>query len=256
MAALIDTSTVVVHDQPAGKTATTSPASASQPPFAELLRWQAAETDSSNGLESDLTGLWQELLAGRLTIADCFNSPERWFMLLREAAAPQPVPERFHALFVEATLSDSQKRAASERGVAASTVSACVHHTLSLMGVRATRAKVPPVVALLVHASTGASNPHGRLSTLTHLGATYRVMSVERPELRVSSRLTVSEYQVIGRIVEGWSYREIARERRRSARTVANQVAGAFRRLGVSGRAQLLALLVGGCNETNTDARV
>jgi DNA-binding NarL/FixJ family response regulator len=42
-------------------------------------------------------------------------------------------------------------------------------------------------------------------------------------------------------LLEGCPYSEIARQRNTSVRTVANQVAAAFTRLHVSGRAQLLA---------------
>lgn len=247
MAALIDASTIVPYGKSAAPcSAASCDSSKREPPFTELLRWQAEEADSRNGADSELNGLWQELLAGRLTVADSFNSPERWFMLLEETTTPRAVPSRLHALLVQALLSDSQKRTASECGVAESTVSACVHRALTLIGVRATRAKVPPVVTLLAHASTGAASPPGRLSSVVHQGVVYRIVSVARPELRVSSKLSAGQYYVIGRIVEGWTYAQIAQERRRSARTVANQVTEAFRRLGVSGRAQLIALLVAG----------
>ncbi|HKY39291.1 MAG TPA: helix-turn-helix transcriptional regulator [Polyangiaceae bacterium] len=254
MAAFIDTSSVVAHGKSAVPYSSGSLQSPQpEPVFSELMRWQAEEADSRNGLESDLTGLWQELLAGRLTVADSFNSPQRWFMLLKETAVPRAVPKRLHALLGQALLSESQKRTASECGVAESTVSACVHHALTLMGVRAARAKVPPIVTLLAYASTGAPSPPSRLSSVVHQGVAYRVVSVERPELRVSSKLSASQYHVIGRIVEGWTYAQIAQERRRSSRTIANQVAGAFRRLGVSGRAQLVSLLVGSPSRQQRD---
>jgi DNA-binding NarL/FixJ family response regulator len=257
MAALIDTSTVVDHGKSAVPYSTGSlDSSKREPLFSELLRWQAEGADARNGRNSELVGLWQELLAGRLTIADSFNSPERWFMLLRETIAPRAVPPRLHALLVQALLSDSQKRTALECGLAESTVSTCVHQALTLIGVRATRAKVPPIVTLLAHTSTGASSPPGRLSSVVYQGVVYRVVSVVRPELRVSSKLSAGQYHVIGRVVEGWSYAQIAQERRRSARTIANQVAEAFRRLGVSGRAQLITLLVASAGSAAATAKL
>jgi hypothetical protein len=45
-------------------------------------------------------------------------------------------------------------------------------------------------------------------------------------------------------LLEGRNYLEIAKKRGTSTRTVANQLAAAFRRLGVSGRASLLNHIV------------
>jgi DNA-binding CsgD family transcriptional regulator len=52
-----------------------------------------------------------------------------------------------------------------------------------------------------------------------------------------------AEYAVIRLLIEGKSYDEMADLRRTSKRTVANQLASAFHRIGVSGRAELLCML-------------
>jgi len=44
-------------------------------------------------------------------------------------------------------------------------------------------------------------------------------------------------------LIEGKSYQDMAKLRDTSKRTVANQLASAFHRLGISGRAELLCLL-------------
>ena len=53
--------------------------------------------------------------------------------------------------------------------------------------------------------------------------------------------LTDAEQDVHDRLLRGESNAEIARHRRTSARTVANQVAAVFRKLGVGSRAELAA---------------
>jgi DNA-binding CsgD family transcriptional regulator len=58
----------------------------------------------------------------------------------------------------------------------------------------------------------------------------------------VLAALTKSEREVIERWIDGASVRAIAEARAVSTRTVANQIAGAYRKLGVSSRAQLVAL--------------
>lgn len=57
--------------------------------------------------------------------------------------------------------------------------------------------------------------------------------------------LTGAERDVLRMIVAGQSNAAIARQRRRSVRTVANQIASIFRKLGVGSRAELIARMVG-----------
>lgn len=53
--------------------------------------------------------------------------------------------------------------------------------------------------------------------------------------------LTIAEREVLALAVEGLSNAEIARRRRRSPCTIANQMAALFRRLGVRSRFELIA---------------
>ncbi len=71
------------------------------------------------------------------------------------------------------------------------------------------------------------------------------LMAVSVPVLapgRVAS-LTEAERAVVARVLEGASNAEIAAERGTSARTVANQLAAVYRKLGALGRAELAALV-------------
>jgi DNA-binding CsgD family transcriptional regulator len=212
----------------------------------ELLRWLAEEADMREGKPSELRQVWPELLSGRLAVADAFYSPERWFIVLRKTLSPQPVPERDRVLLERSLLEDSQKRAALDAGLTASTLSMTIQRTLHLLGVPASASKAPPTLALLARAHDGAALL-GRVSSLRLGPECFTVISVERPERRLASRLSPAEHQVLLRIVEGWSYAQIALERRTSKRTIANQIASAFHRLNVSGRAQLIGFLIERC---------
>lgn len=55
-------------------------------------------------------------------------------------------------------------------------------------------------------------------------------------------RLSSAEQAVVAAIFAGKSNADIAKERGTSVRTVANQVASIFRKLGVKSRAQLVAM--------------
>lgn len=57
------------------------------------------------------------------------------------------------------------------------------------------------------------------------------------------SSLSPAEREVTGRLLDGHDNARIARERGTSLRTVANQVASIFRKLGVSSRGELAARL-------------
>jgi DNA-binding NarL/FixJ family response regulator len=58
---------------------------------------------------------------------------------------------------------------------------------------------------------------------------------------KASFRLSDAEIQVLKHVFEGWSNQRIAFERKRSVRTIANQVASGFRKLDVRSRAELFA---------------
>jgi DNA-binding NarL/FixJ family response regulator len=62
-----------------------------------------------------------------------------------------------------------------------------------------------------------------------------------RVELELSRHFSPAVVEVCALALQGCSHAEIATRRGTSARTVANQLASAFRRLGVSGRLELLA---------------
>ena len=62
---------------------------------------------------------------------------------------------------------------------------------------------------------------------------------IERDE---AEALTASEADVMTLILEGLSNKEIAKRRGRAVRTIANQIASLFRKLGVNSRSELMAL--------------
>jgi len=62
---------------------------------------------------------------------------------------------------------------------------------------------------------------------------------------RVPAELTPAEREVAELIAEGLSNAEIARRRSTASRTVANQIARIFEKLGVGSRSELVTLLLG-----------
>ena len=66
----------------------------------------------------------------------------------------------------------------------------------------------------------------------------------------VLSALSPAEREVTARLLDGYDNERIARERGTSLRTVANQVASIFRKLGVSSRGSLSAWLYAQGNQS------
>jgi DNA-binding CsgD family transcriptional regulator len=77
-------------------------------------------------------------------------------------------------------------------------------------------------------------------------GARYAVLSYPLPTVERCKLLTRAERDVLALLLSGLSNAEIARQRRTSVRTVANQVASIFDKLGVSSRSELAALMATG----------
>ena len=80
----------------------------------------------------------------------------------------------------------------------------------------------------------------GKLDTFAF--GSFRVVSIDGEAL---AALSEAERAVVGLAAFGLSNQEIAKRRRASPRTVANQLASAYRKLRVSSRAELLARLQG-----------
>jgi DNA-binding CsgD family transcriptional regulator len=74
---------------------------------------------------------------------------------------------------------------------------------------------------------------------LQAVGRDLFVLSLPAPAARLPSILTVAERHVAGLVLDGLSNRSIAELRGTSVRTVANQIASVFRKLNVTGRAEL-----------------
>jgi DNA-binding NarL/FixJ family response regulator len=77
--------------------------------------------------------------------------------------------------------------------------------------------------------------PEVSVREVTLDGATYLVVEW-RPDGEALAALTPSERAVADLVARGASNEEIARRRRTSTRTVANQIASILRKLGVSSR--------------------
>jgi DNA-binding NarL/FixJ family response regulator len=115
------------------------------------------------------------------------------------------------------------------------------------MGLHCSPSNAPPLLVMAAHAARGhASFASARSRQLHGANTWFRVVSSPRPDHDLKEVLTGAELAVARLLVDGASHAEIARARGSSRRTVANQLAAVFQRLGVSGRADLLRALSAG----------
>jgi DNA-binding CsgD family transcriptional regulator len=216
--------------------------------FAELLRWSAISVDQVSASEVSLSGVWRGLTSGESRVVDSFLTEERCYLILKRRAVARgvvwqrPCARRVHIL-ERMLLEGNQKGVGIDLGLAPSTVALLTKQCLRSLGLACTASRVPPQLVMAAHAARYAQWYPARSSELHDGDVSYQVISVERPDLRLASRLTPAEFLVARLLIEGKSHAEIAARRRTTLRTVANQLATAFHRLGVSGRLGLIGQL-------------
>ncbi len=136
------------------------------------------------------------------------------------------------------------KRLAIDLGLACSTITASAKLALAKIGVDCLPSRVPLPVVVVARASDARARPLlGNSYSFTHRGDLHQIIAVGRPDLHLSNYLPPAEVEVMRARLEGLSHQRIARVRRTSERTVANQLASASRRLGVSGRLDIIGHL-------------
>jgi DNA-binding NarL/FixJ family response regulator len=84
-----------------------------------------------------------------------------------------------------------------------------------------------------------------RIISFEHDREEYVVVSIPSLRPAVFAALTRAEVEVVEAVLEGQAQREIARARGASTRTVSNQIARAYRKLGVTSATELAALVAG-----------
>jgi len=197
----------------------------------------------------DLGPLWHELLAGHAFVSSAFHSGDRCLMKVeRQRAAP--VRAQAARIVERVLMGESQKVVAMEMGLAASTVAGACRDALAHVSCYRKPSQAPLLVVMAVHSACGAPRRFARVDSISS-GAEL-VLSAPLPS-RLHTSLTLSEGEVVRLVLEGGSHAHVARSRSTSRRTTANQLASAFRKLGISGMGALRSKLI--CEQLMEDAR-
>jgi len=209
----------------------------------------ALECDRSRGTEFDLADLWRRLGTCEWRVRDTFATAPRLYAVVENADGERPrsVNDTGMAMIEEVLLGQSSKAIAIDRQVSDSTVAMAIRKRLRLMGLACKLRAVPLILAMAARADRGGP-PRALLGRIARLtddpSASGWVISVARPDCRFPAVLSEAENSVLLHVLEGKSYVQIAAARETSLRTVANQLAAVFRKLGVSGYGQALDLLL------------
>ncbi len=198
---------------------------------------------------AELASLWDELLAGTCKIESWSHDAQTWsIVVVKSARTPKPteLPRPRDVEITEQTLlCGVRKKIAIKAGLSCSSIAVIMQSCFQFMGLRCLPSRIPGLVVAAAHAHHRHSGKFPSLlrADASGAGCSRYEVTVARPDDVLAAWLAPAEHAVISLLVEGQTYAEIAENRRTSVRTVANQVASGFRRLGVSGRAELLCLV-------------
>lgn len=211
-------------------------------PVRKLLR--RAVVDRERLRVRNTEEFWPALIAGRWTLVDRFESGGRRLVV---ACRNDPLAAPYHmlrgaeaAVLRRALAGVAGKVIAADMRMSDATISRLIARSLRRLGLRSL-AEAGALLALPV-SSVGVG--HG--PTTVDVGVV-QLRSPDAPpgRLEASALLTAAERGVLSGVLEGHSHRTIAARRHTSLRTIANQVASIFRKLGVHSRRELIARILG-----------
>jgi DNA-binding CsgD family transcriptional regulator len=197
----------------------------------------------------ELAAIWEELIAGTCKVESWSHDASTWSMVISRRPTLTRAPgiglrSRDVDILEQALLCGVRKHVAVEAGLSCSSIAVILQSCFVFMGLQCLPSRIPGLLVAAAHARRHADAPlHSPLRGRADRQFSLQTITVPRPDTALAAWLAPAEHAVITQLIEGHCYAEIAESRHTSIRTVANQVASGFRRLGVSGRAELLCLL-------------
>lgn len=216
----------------------------------QTFRDYVAEIERQCPSSSDIVGTWASLCEGSLQVRWAYSTPERhYFVLARRAAVSGHLGNRRRRLIEGALRGSAQKSLSIDLGLANSTVATALKECLRFFGFDCLPSRLPVLLLILAQAADGVPTPEGTLCCdFVWKDEALSSISTPRPETALRALLSPAEYATVSMLIDGETHKAIAARRQRSPRTIANQLASAFHRLGVSGRSGVLLRLVRGAS--------
>ncbi|HEX3849533.1 MAG TPA: helix-turn-helix transcriptional regulator [Polyangiaceae bacterium] len=197
---------------------------------------------------ANLAYLWAELIGGSCKVEEAQFSAQTCSLVLRRGhriSSPAAALSKRDTEILEQSLLDGvRKSVAADFDLCPSSIAEILRRSFAFMGLSCWPSRIPFIVVMAAHARHAQSSPapDSRMVAKNQHNCRQSV-SISRPDSELAGHLSRAEYAVTRLLIEGKSYAEMAAVRQTSKRTVANQLASVFHRLGVSGRAELLCLL-------------
>lgn len=221
--------------EPGGRVAHAGPGHTSSLPALREAALKIAHAREGRADQDAVLGAWQALVAGRYSLIDRFSFGGRRYVVAFENPPglrdPRGLSGTEAAVASWARHGHPQKHIAYELGLSVGTVGGMMHRVFQKLGVRS-RAELVERLATPDAAACVAVEGKGLF------------VFESAPPRATLAGLTPAEQQVARHAASGASNAEIARERGVSLRTVTNQLASVFDKLGVRSRAGLAALLL------------
>jgi DNA-binding NarL/FixJ family response regulator len=190
--------------------------------------------------------IWRGLMSGESHIVAHGVATDRHYLQVAPRRNANPtirVTPRKLCRLVRMLLGESQKQLAFDGPAALSTIAAQVSDCLQQLGLSRRSHRLPFLLVVLAHITQRGLCPSLVRVTPIDQGSNPAGWWVEcsRAELQLARTLSEGETFVVAQLVAGATHVEIANLRKTRVRTVANQLANAYAKLRISGRAELLA---------------
>ncbi len=191
---------------------------------------------------ADCSQIWTGLLSRQYVVVDHSTTFDSTYLAIaRSSVKSPPISQRNQLILEQLCLGVSAKAVAINNGLSNSTVAGVLKQSLGALGLKDT-ARLPLALAMLIHSARGDTGvAMERVSGWTRRGVHCEILGATLPSL--APTLSPAVRDVVCMHAQGHSHARIAIRRRTSTRTVANQLATAFSRLGISSRAGLLLYL-------------
>jgi len=196
----------------------------------------------------NLAYLWTGLIDGSCKVEQTQFSAQTCTLVVsrghRASRARAALGQRDLEILNQSLLDGARKPVAANFELCPSSIAEILRRSFAFMGLSCWPSRIPLIVVMAAHARHAqASLATEQRSIAKDQPRLQQTVSVSRPDSELAGYLSAAEYAVTRLLIEGKSYAEMGELRHTSPRTVANQLASAFGRLGVSGRAELLCLL-------------
>lgn len=198
---------------------------------------------------ASLSALWTELVSGSCKVEETEFTPQTCAIVVTRGHRPArgekaPLPARDIEILERSLIEGVRKSVAVDFGLCPSSIAEILRRCFVFMGLSCWPSRIPLLLVMAAYARRTSESQRAAKLVLTQNQQFLRqTIRVARPDNELSNWLSPAEYAVTRLLIEGKSYEQMAVLRQTSKRTVANQLAAAFHRLGISGRAELLCLL-------------